>query len=63
MSTNNLSGKRKIALNDCKKIHIQRDYDQALVVRFKTEYPEELENYASENQIVYYSTNLYLFTD
>lgn len=38
-------GKRKIALNECKKIYIQRDYNQALAVRFTTEFPEELENY------------------
>lgn len=47
MSTNNLnySGKRKIALNECRKIYIQRDYSQALIVRFSTEFPEELDNY------------------
>jgi hypothetical protein len=47
MSANNLDfpGKRKVALNECRKIYIQRDYNQALGVRFSTDFPEELDNY------------------
>jgi hypothetical protein len=47
MSLNNFDsqGKRKILLNECKKIYIQRDYSRALIIRFSTEFPEELENY------------------
>ena len=32
-------------MSECKKIYIQRDYSQALIVRFSTEFPEEFENY------------------
>ena len=49
MSLNNFDshGKRRILLNECKKVYIQRDYSQALIIRFSTEFPEELENYVS----------------
>ena len=40
-------GKRRILLNECKKIYVQRDYSLALVIRFSTEFPEELENYVN----------------
>ncbi len=33
---------KKVALNECKKVFIQRDYGQGLAVAFCTGYPDEL---------------------
>ncbi|KAL3095391.1 hypothetical protein niasHS_007490 [Heterodera schachtii] len=60
MSSNNsnLLGKRKVALNERRKIYIQRDYSQALVVKFSTEFPEELEHYIDRDIWLNFVTDL-----
>jgi len=34
--------KKKVALSDCKKLFVQRDYSRGLGVCFYVDYPEEL---------------------
>ncbi|KAF7639654.1 Erf4 domain-containing protein [Meloidogyne graminicola] len=60
MALNNFDshGKRRILLNECKKIYIQRDYSRALVIRFSTEFPEELENYVDNKLWTDFVNNL-----
>uniref|UniRef100_A0A915DFF8 Ras modification protein ERF4 n=1 Tax=Ditylenchus dipsaci TaxID=166011 RepID=A0A915DFF8_9BILA len=33
---------RKVAINECKKFYVQRDYGQGLAVCFSTDFPEDL---------------------
>ncbi|KAI1731939.1 golgin subfamily A member 7/ERF4 family domain-containing protein [Ditylenchus destructor] len=35
---------RKVALNECRKFYVQRDFSHGLSVAFSTDYPEELNN-------------------
>lgn len=42
MAQNEMS--RKVELNECRKLYVQRDYSHGLTVAFSTDFPEGLEN-------------------